>query len=213
MCSLICLTCLTARRDPQVSIGGADRSIFQWRVVPRPPPLPRAPLPLNHVFMRPDTAVARRTALPGHQEPLPPGPTGSVGPTGPESGRASAKKAPAAPPTAEYAVAVFTKDVKGAGSTANVTFALTGPAGLSTPTLPLENDPRNFERGRKDVVRAPGAAAEDVCSTPECAHIRAPHAPFFAPLILSFFDSSIDRLIDDPSILPFFDSSIDRLID
>ncbi|KAK9824333.1 hypothetical protein WJX72_009517 [[Myrmecia] bisecta] len=52
-------------------------------------------------------------------------------------------------PLCHYKIAVYTSDVRGAGTDANVTCVLHGAAGIS-PAFKLENGKDNFEKGHKD---------------------------------------------------------------
>ncbi|CAG9464667.1 unnamed protein product [Pedinophyceae sp. YPF-701] len=124
-----------------VTTGGHDRAVFQWRVLPRADPqAKRRSLGPNAVWERPERMLVEPSVpIPGDdgaaakRERKLPGPRHKM-----ERGEA------------EYDIKVYTSDIRGAGTDANVFCMIYGEHG-QTMELRLDNNKNNFERGREDV--------------------------------------------------------------
>ena len=115
-----------------VSVGGRDRAVMQWRVLraeqPAPPKLPSGD---NFVYERPlRVLVAQTVPLADQQKELRRRDAAAAAEA--EAEAAASKRRKVDMDEVGYEVAVYTSDIRGAGTDANVYIVLMGPKG-STP--------------------------------------------------------------------------------
>ena len=79
----------------------------------------------------------------------------------------------------QYKVVVYTSDLRGAGTDANVTLKLQAPSGQWSEALPLSNSANNFERNRMDefvvAIKRPAPAGGADPAAPEVPRIDIGH--------------------------------------